>query len=143
MAQRTWCMISFKTSTGRSSSFSGPRAAFSFPFGAWLPAAGAADAPTALGTASWLGQTASACFGVAIACASSGADASDWAMSSSNVDGDDALGLPGVESGEAMSLSSGWDHVMGGREWSARIGGRVPGQLHLTSAAVVRALCEE
>lgn len=111
--QRTWCMISFKMSTGRSSSFSGPLAAFSFPLGAWLTGAGAADAPTALGTARWLGQASSACFCVAIVCASSGADESDGAMSSSNVNGDDALGLPGVESGEAMSLSSGWDHVMG------------------------------
>lgn len=115
-------MISFKISTGRSSSFSGPRAAFSFPFGAWLAGAGAgaadadadADAPTALGTARWLGQTSSACFCVAIVCASSGEDESDCAISSSNVSGDDVLGLQGVESGEAMSLSSGWDHVMGG-----------------------------
>lgn len=114
ITRRTWCMISFKTSTGRSSSFSGPLAVFSFSLGAWLTGAGAADAPTAFGTARWLGQASSACFCVAIVCASSGEDESDWAMSSSKVSGDDALGLPGVESGEAMSLSSGWDHVTGG-----------------------------
>lgn len=112
--RRTWCMISFKMSTGRSSSCSGRLAAFSFPFSAWSTGAGAADAPTALGTARWLGQASSACFCIAIAGASSGEGESDWAMSSSNVNGDDVLGLPGAESGEAMSLSSGWFHVMGG-----------------------------
>jgi hypothetical protein len=110
-------MISFKTSTGRSSRRSGPRAAFSLPLvacfsgsAASAAAAAAVDAPTAwgLGTVRWLGQAWSAPRCVASACAWpwSGEEGSDCVSSSSEASGDDVLGVPGVESGEAMSLSS-------------------------------------
>ena len=46
----TWCIISFKISTGRSSNRRGPLVAFSFPFGVWRTASGVGDAPAALGT---------------------------------------------------------------------------------------------
>lgn len=126
-------MISFRISTGRSSSRSGPLAAFSFPLGACFAGSAAVDAPAVLGTVGWLGQAASGSLCVAIGCASPGEEESDCAMSSSKVNGDEVLGVPGVESGEAMSLLSSWDHVMGGSEWSALIGGK--GQVTITSAA--------
>lgn len=98
-------MISFRISTGKSSSRSGPLAAFSFPLRACFTGSAAAVAPTALGTARWLGQASSAAsLCAAIVCASSGEEESDCAMSSSKVSGDEVLGVPGVESGEAMAL---------------------------------------
>lgn len=108
-SRRTWWMISFKTSTGRSSRRSGPRAAFSLPLVACFSGS-AVDAPTAwgLGTARWLGQAWSAPRCVASVWPSSGEEGSDCVSSSSEASGDDVLGVPGlgVESGEAMSLSS-------------------------------------
>ena len=105
-AIHTWCMMSFNMSTGRSSSRSGPLPAFSFPLDTCFTGSAAVDAPAALGTVSWLGQPSSASSCVAVVCASSGEEESDCAMSSWNVNGDAVLAVPGVESGEAMSLSS-------------------------------------
>jgi hypothetical protein len=130
--RHTWCMISFRISTGRSNSRRGPFGAFSFPLGAWWVGSTAGDAPGALSTAGWRMQEPSGSLCVAIECAASGEDESDCAVSSSKASGDEVLGLPGAESGEAMS--SGYGRVMGGREWSALIGGKTTRRVHLGSS---------
>lgn len=126
-------MISFRISTGRSSSRSGPRVTFSFACAAAFTGSTVVDAPAALGTARWHCQASSESLCVAVVCTWSGEEESDCAASSSRVNGDEVLGVPGVESGEAMSLLSSWDHVMGGSEESALIEGR--GRATITSAA--------
>lgn len=104
----TWCMISLRTSMGKSSNLSGPFAAFSFPFGAVLTASSAGGALTIVaGTPVF--HTASGSCGVAMVamvCASSGDCESGWPASCSEEGcGEAVLGEPGdVESGEEAML---------------------------------------
>lgn len=101
---RTWCIISFRISIGRSSSLSGPFAAFSLPFGAAVvsPAGGAlaARATGALVHA----LSVSAC--IVMACALSCEGALERARSSAGAKGDAGLGVPGAEGGEEAMLIS-------------------------------------
>jgi hypothetical protein len=108
-------MISLSTSTGRSSSLSGPFAAFSLPFGALQGVAAAGEAATELGgaLAAHAGSTSHV---VAMGCASSSEDDSERDGSASEGKGDAVLGVPGMESGEEAMLRGG----------SARTGRRHP-----------------
>lgn len=98
----TWWIISFKISTGRSSSFSGPFEAFALPF-----CAGAGSvkggAPTAPG-AGVLVHTSSGDGWEPISCASSCEGENERAKSASEGSGDAVVGVPGVESGESAMM---------------------------------------
>jgi hypothetical protein len=100
-------MISFNTSTGKSSSFSGPVAAFSFPFGgALLTASSTGSAPVLrAGTCPLplVGGTASTPVCVAMRCASS-SEGECGRIASSDGSGDAVLGEPGESGEEAMLL---------------------------------------
>jgi hypothetical protein len=98
----TWCMISFKMSMGRSSSFSGPCAAFSFPFGA-VTCSADVGAFTALGAGAFV-HTPSSCPCIPRVCTSPCEGVNERARSASEGSGDMVLGVPGVESGESAMV---------------------------------------
>lgn len=95
-------MISFKTSTGKSSSRSGPLAAFSLPFGV-LTASSAGGATSAL-AGTLARHIASTSLWIAAVCAASGEGANGLLGSSSEGKGDAVLAVPGVDGGEEAIL---------------------------------------
>jgi hypothetical protein len=90
--------MSLSTSTGRSSSLSGPLAAFSSHFGSLWTASSGGGAAAALADREALGAPS-------VAPSSEGDN--ERAASSSEGNGDDVLGVPGVESGDDAMLAGG------------------------------------
>jgi hypothetical protein len=98
-------MISFKMSMGRSSSFSGPLGAFSFPFASMACSADAV-AFTTLGVGA-LVHTPSPCPCISAVCASSCKGEKQRVRFLSEGSGDAVVGVPGVESGESVMMLRG------------------------------------
>lgn len=104
-AAPTWCMISFSTSTGRSSSLRGPFAAFSLPLFAVPTASAGTDAAALAGTLA--SHAGSASFRVAMVCASLGEGESERPSPSSESKGEAVLGDAGDSSGEDAMVEGG------------------------------------
>jgi hypothetical protein len=93
-------MISLRTSTGKSSNFSGPVAAFALPFGALWATTSTGDARTALVGSAVTTSTSAGSLCVAVACPSFCAAERAQPSSSSDGDGDSIVGV--VSGEEAM-----------------------------------------
>jgi hypothetical protein len=100
-------MMSLSTSTGKSSSLSGPLAAFSLPLVTLSTASSAAAGAMAALPGTLVGGCASSTAWVAMLCALP-SEGGNWrAGSSSEGKGDAVLGVPGAESGEDAMLDGG------------------------------------